>query len=460
MDSLYYGEHQCHCGHTHFHDVDGSVRFDADVLAQFLRNIYKGFDTDHGIEATMWREVLRIINEGTVEGLAKAKTPPTHEQDFYEALRHSNEVFAAFKVHTMGVEMASKLHDADGKLKPFGKWVEDVGSISSHQVASWLQTEYDTAVIRAHAAADWREFERNKDIMPNLRWMPTTSKEPESSHRAYWQMKLTLPVDDPFWEEHHPGDRWNCKCSLEATDDPVVRPVGMEPTKPQRGLENNPGKDGHTFSDNHPYFPKGCSPCPFNKGFKNKMGTFFKNEKKHCYDCAKIDANLPTEKKEARYREYQAYKDDPSYINVEYDARSGGLKATHKDHNIDKHKGWYETTAQQVAFKNGHKVILEKEEHSVMHKKNTEGTWDDLLFEIAAAETATDNNIRRALKHCASKPNADVAIIFFPNDNFNQETFEKGLAKYNGLKGTSQFRLFKRIYCVGKEKIMLTKKPE
>ena len=50
----------------------------------------------------MWREVLRIINEGTVEGLAKAKTPPTHDVEFYKALRHSNEVFAAFKVHTMG----------------------------------------------------------------------------------------------------------------------------------------------------------------------------------------------------------------------------------------------------------------------------------------------------------------------------------------------------------------------
>lgn len=241
----------------------------------------------------MWREVLRIINEGTVEGLAKAKTPPTHEEYFYKALRHSNEVFAAFKVHTMGQEMAAKLYDSKGQLKPFGKWVEDVSAISSHQVGSWLQTEYDTAVIRAHAAADWREFERNKDILPNLRWMPTTSKEPESSHRVYWQMKLTLPVDDPFWNEHHPGDRWNCKCSLEATDDPVVRPKDMEPTKPQRGLENNPGKDGHSFSDNHPYFPKGCGSCPFNKGFKNKMGTFFKNEKKHCYECEKIDNALP-----------------------------------------------------------------------------------------------------------------------------------------------------------------------
>ena len=242
----------------------------------------------------MWREVLRVINEGTVEGLAKAKTPPTHEKDFYRALRHSNEVFAAFKVHTMGKEMAAKLYDADGKLKPFSKWVEDVRSISSHQVGSWLKTEYDTAVIRAHAAADWREFERNKDILPNLRWMPTTSKEPERNHRAYWKMKLTLPVDDPFWNEHHPGDRWNCKCSLEATDAPVVRPKDMEPTKPQRGLENNPGKDGHTFSDNHPYFPDKCSHCFAYKksSLKNRLKYFFNNRQKDCYNCPYIKGCL------------------------------------------------------------------------------------------------------------------------------------------------------------------------
>ena len=113
-----------------------------------------------------------------------------------------------------------------------------------------------------------------------------------------------------------------------------------------------------------------------------------------------------------------------------------------------------------MACKNGHKVILEKEDHSILNHKNTEGTWDDMLFEIAAAETGTENNIRRALKHCASKPNADVAVVFYPNDNFDQETFERGFAKFNGLKGTSQYRLFKRIYCVGKDKILLTKKPE
>lgn len=267
------------------------MRFDADVLDGFIRKVYNGFDTANGVERAMWKEVLRIINEATVEGIAEAPVPPTHDRLFYQQLRHSNEVFAAFKVHMMGEDMAAKLFDGQGNLKPFEKWLVDVSSISSHQVGAWLRTEYDTAVIRAHAAADWQEFERNKDIMPNLRWMPTTSPHPEGSHEKYWRMGLTLPVDDTFWNEHHPGDRWNCKCSLEATDEPINRPADMEPTTPQRGLENNPGKDRHIFNDTHPYFPDKCSCCFAykNSGLKNRLTRLFTNRQKDCYNCPFID---------------------------------------------------------------------------------------------------------------------------------------------------------------------------
>ena len=37
----------------------------------FIHKIYKGFDTRHNIEPTMWREILRIINEATVDGLSQ-----------------------------------------------------------------------------------------------------------------------------------------------------------------------------------------------------------------------------------------------------------------------------------------------------------------------------------------------------------------------------------------------------
>lgn len=291
MDRLYY-EDGCSCCHGFSNAAEG-IRFSPDVLATFLRKVYNGFDTSHDIEPTAWREALRLINEATVEGLSRADVPPTHEEEFYRELRHSNEVFAAFKVHSMGEKMAAKLTTQDGKLKPFRQWAEEVQGISSHYVGSWLRTEYDTAIIRAHTAADWRRFERDKDIMPNLRWMPTTSPEPDSAHRVYWQNKLTLPVDHPFWNRHHPGDRWNCKCILEQTDEPANPEVleDIEDTPPQRGLENNPGKDGHTFNDTHPYFPKNCSSCPVyhKSGIKNRLLTLFENRKKDCYNCPFID---------------------------------------------------------------------------------------------------------------------------------------------------------------------------
>jgi len=238
----------------------------------------------------MWQELTKIMNEATAKGLSKGEFSIDHNRGFLNAVKHANKVFAAFKTHAMGKSMASKLLDDNGNLKPFDKWMKDISSISSHHVGSWLKTEYNTAVLRAHNAADWRSFIENKDIMPNLRWMPTTSPDAEAVHRGYWEKKLTLPVEHPFWNKHHPGDRWNCKCSLESTDDPaspddVLDDLPIEPA--QRGLENNPGKDGKIFNDTHPYFPKNCNQCSFykNRGFKNKVKTWFSNQEKDCFNC-------------------------------------------------------------------------------------------------------------------------------------------------------------------------------
>ena len=255
----------------------------------------------------MWQELTKIMNEATAKGLSKGEFSIDHNRGFLNAVKHANEIFAAFKTHAMGKSMASKLLDDNGNLKPFDKWMKDISSISSHHVGSWLKTEYNTAVLRAHNAADWRSFMENKDIMPNLRWMPTTSPDAEAVHRGYWEKKLTLPVEHPFWNKHHPGDRWNCKCSLESTDDPaspddVLDDLPIEPA--QRGLENNPGKDGKMFNDTHPYFPKNCNQCSFykNRGFKNKVKTWFNNHEKDCFNCPFFNDCISVEDKNRSLR--------------------------------------------------------------------------------------------------------------------------------------------------------------
>ena len=274
--------------------------FDQEVLLRALRNIYaKRGKQPTFIEDNLLREFSHSLDLAVTEGFA----PHDPDDDFYQALRHSDEVFAAFKTHRLQRDIAARLLDTDGNLKTFSQWVRDIQPIASHQCHAWFQTEYDTAVIRAHQAADWQQFERERDVLPNLKWMPSTSVHPGADHRIFWG--TIRPIDDPLWKQHRPGDRWNCKCSLSSTDEqPTDIPSAIPASsQPQPGLSGNPGQDRATFSQDHPYFPSNCQHCPFNSGLKGRLSTLFTNAKKDCYHCAKINkaidrANNSTDVKE------------------------------------------------------------------------------------------------------------------------------------------------------------------
>lgn len=315
------------------------------------------------------------MNEASVEGLVESGYE-THEQSFLKALRHSNEVFSAFKTHSMGTLMQERLLDDKGKLRPFDEWRKSVAGIAKHYLGAWLKTEYDTAVLRAHQAADWQEFERNRDILPNLRWMPTTSPTPEEAHKDFWSRGLTLPIDDPFWADNHPANRWNCKCSLEATSDPTSNGEIPDAPKAQAGLEENP-RHGHTFSDKHPYYPSSCGACPFygkGKGkARNLLDKLFDNRKKDCYNCPYVDMEVAKAKYPEHYEKYLQLLKDKDYIDVEFHPASGGVKATHKGHkkHLDKtrHFGKEQLTATdlenecvKIWFRKGHSVVQENED--------------------------------------------------------------------------------------------------
>lgn len=233
-------------------DVSTGFEFSDEVLKRALLNIYsKDFHPATDIEVNLFGEIWAKMNEAARKGFKKSKAVDP-DDDFRDAILRNNAVFSAFKVHRMQNDMARLLLDSDGNLKPFEQWRKEVMPITSHQVGTWLRTEYDTAVIRAHQAADWRQFEREKDVLPNLRWMPSTSVHPGADHKRFWG--TVRPINDTFWNEHRPGDRWNCKCGLSSTDDPVTSvPDATPQDKPQPGLENNPGKDAKLFSDKHPY---------------------------------------------------------------------------------------------------------------------------------------------------------------------------------------------------------------
>ncbi|MDR3286888.1 MAG: hypothetical protein LBT27_05555 [Prevotellaceae bacterium] len=244
------------------------------MIAEALKNIYeKNFDPETEIEYNIFNATLDTFNLATAEGLQQATRIPEH--DFIDALKYNNAVFSAFRTHRMQNDMAKQLTDENGNLKSFSQFAKDTENIRSHYVKSWLKTEYNTAVIRAHQAADWKQYEAEKDILPNLEWMPSTSVVPGEDHVGFWG--TILPVNDPFWNSHKPGDRWNCKCYLQANEKntkPPARDVVKNPkNKPLPGLENNPGKDAKLFSDKNAYEAKAY------KGAKQAVAELVKNQK-------------------------------------------------------------------------------------------------------------------------------------------------------------------------------------
>lgn len=245
----------CHSVHPR-NEASVSASFTPELMARLLADIYaKTFNVEEDIYPELYEAARDTFERALQEGY------PIEDVDdadtlFRQALKDDADVFAAFRTHRMQNDIASQLLDENGKLKEFRRFQEDAESVIGTYNNHWLRTEYDTAVLRARYAADWKRFSRNADILPNLKWMPTTSADPDVFHMEYWRIGLTLPKTHPFWKSHHPHDRWGCKCDLEETDDPVTGTIPEVDYRPSPGLENNPGLEPELFSHTHPYYTK------------------------------------------------------------------------------------------------------------------------------------------------------------------------------------------------------------
>lgn len=448
------------------------------MLRKALLNIYsKEFHPVSDIEENLFNEIWKGINMATARGFRDAGHPDVGD-GFADAIRHSNAVFSAFKVHRAQNDMARLLLDSDGTLKPFSQWSKEVMPIASHQCRTWLRTEYDTAVIRAHQAADWRQFMREKDVLPNLRWMPSTSVTPGEDHKIFWN--VVRPVDDPFWNRHRPGDRWNCKCTLSSTTDlPTRIPEGAAPASdPQPGLKGNPAVTRSLFSDDHPYFPSDCSSCPFKGRVSDSLMRFFgARRKKDCFKCRNIDKRLKklADPKFLAKSEYYELKHDPDYHDVRYDKKSGGVRATHVGHNDDTGRKEFfggtmsgadlERECVEQLFTTGHKVILCDESKKLKPGEKAAALdlqLDGQMMDIRSitgksrwythALLTKNSQLRRYnARPDISSPAEALCLYFHDADLFVEDHLLKSINKYKyfyGNNGEKIVPIIKNIYVV------------
>ena len=77
-------------------------------------------------------------------------------------------------------------------------------------------------------------------------------------------------------------------------------------------------------------------------------------------------------------------------------------------------------------------------------------------MEVAGRETATENNVLKGLKHCASKRATQIAILDYPKGGFDEIILSNAIKRYRGLEklNDGQFVQFEKIICVQNNEIV------
>lgn len=414
----------------------------------------------------MIEETSSSLSTALDEDIAQELTP-----EMRNALERDVFLFSGFKTYHNLKEASLLLENKErGGIQTFDEFYRSIRQIDDKYNRDWLRSEYQFAVNSAAMASQWEQALKDKDLYA-LQYVTVGDDRVRPEHAEL--DGLVLPMDDPFWRTGTPPNGWGCRCTV------MQVPLEENPLTPQEQSDRsraassalndmtegknsifrfNPYYDQALFPPKHPYFGK--------KGYRHCSSDRFAHADGDANPC-NIYRKLKETAEELqalikqRRKQYKRLKANPDYIDTAFNSTNGGLKSTHKDHSFDKKKGWYEKRAQEIGFQNGDAVILGAEPQNVFREKKTEGTWNDLLFEVAGAETGTSVNIRNALKHCATKPEVEVAVVFFPfPENVSMSEIEDGVARYNGLKKTSQWKPFKQILFISNDGNIIQKKTE
>jgi Phage Mu protein F like protein len=239
--------------------LPGFRKFLSNTLNSIYNNLYSQLSgkeerKQHLFDYPIFEKNVNKLIEGVNDGFGMSTKYGDPNFELLQNLRQSVVFFAANKTFVQASELADLLIKQDGTIRPFQEFKTAAEPLLGQYNGQWLKTEYDLAVRSSRAAKDFKEAEANKDLYPNLKYLPSVSVAPRDEHMKFYG--IVRPIDDPFWSSHLPPSDYNCKCSFEPTNEPVDGDLPADMPVPAEPLSVNPARTGKVFDESHPYFQK------------------------------------------------------------------------------------------------------------------------------------------------------------------------------------------------------------
>ena len=206
-----------------------------------------------------------------------------------QRLQRSNYIFSGFKTFHELNEATHALIDENGNRKPFEQFLKDVQKIDQTYNRNYLRAEYNFCQASADMAAKWEGFMQDGDRY-NLQYRTQRDEHVRPEHRLL--DRITLPINDSFWEKYYPPNGWNCRCTVvqvrkskypETPHDEAMALAEEATGKDLKGFfQFNPGIQQKTFPDYNPYTISRCRDCDIAKG---KLNLAFIPSDQLCQSC-------------------------------------------------------------------------------------------------------------------------------------------------------------------------------
>ena len=236
----------CDCGHHEGQKVQLEFNLN-DIFEKVAAKVFR--DKKPFVDKSLWElnknELLKGIDEGiNVED---------RERETVQKLHTNAAVFAAFKNHHNTQALVDALVDNDGNSRTFAEFKEIALTINTNYNQNWLYSEYQLAQRSAAMAVKWDEFQKDKDLFPNLKYQTVGDERVREDHQKI--DGVVLPIDDNFWDYYYPPNGWGCRCTVVQTNEPVTPDSKIVAPEVPNALKSNPAKSGTLVNETaHPYF--------------------------------------------------------------------------------------------------------------------------------------------------------------------------------------------------------------
>jgi SPP1 gp7 family putative phage head morphogenesis protein len=247
--------------------AEKAPKFSKAVFTRAMEHLHKrGFYATEMLNEAPFKAVLKetekLFNRAVQEGIQDNDVP----EEMLRKLQDDIFVFSGLKTHAQLKEAAKMLLTPDSKVKSFNTFRQEVEGLHQAYNVNYLEAEYVFATSSAQMAAHWSDYAKDGDRY-NLQYRTAGDSRVRDSHAAL--AYVTLPVDDPFWNEYFAPNGWRCRCKVvqvrkgkypESNSEEAIEAGIKATTRIDKDGNNsdaifrfNPGKQQVIFPPKHPY---------------------------------------------------------------------------------------------------------------------------------------------------------------------------------------------------------------